>query len=46
MVVLHVYVEENEIDVAGPALACSGVRSNGPSLPLDSAVAEGVVVNH
>jgi hypothetical protein len=46
MDVLHVHVEENGTDVAGPALACSGVRSDEPSLPLDLAVAEVVVVNH
>jgi hypothetical protein len=43
---LHVHVEENGTDVAGPALACSGVQSEGPSLPLDLVVAEVVVVNH
>jgi hypothetical protein len=46
MDVLHVNVEENGTDVVGPALACSGVRSDGPSLSLDLAVAEVVVVNH
>jgi hypothetical protein len=46
MVVLHIHIEENGTDVAGPTLACSGVRSDGPSLPLDLAVAEVVVVNH
>jgi hypothetical protein len=33
-------------DVAGPVLACLGVQSDGPSLPLDLVVAEVVVVNH
>jgi hypothetical protein len=46
MDVLHVHVEENRTDVAEPALACPGVRSNEPSRPLDLAVAEAVVVNH
>jgi hypothetical protein len=46
MDVLHVHVEETGTDVAGPALACPGVRSNGPSLPLDLAMVEGFVVNH
>jgi hypothetical protein len=46
MNVLHVNVEENGTDVAGPALACPGVRSDEPSLLLDLAVAEVVVVNH
>jgi hypothetical protein len=46
MDVLHVHVEENGTDVAGLALACPGVRSNEPSLPLDLVVAEVVVVNH
>jgi hypothetical protein len=46
MDVLHVHVEENRTDVAGPALAYPGVRSDGPSLLLDLAVAEVVVVNH
>jgi hypothetical protein len=43
---LHVHVEENGTDVVGPALACPGVRSDEPSLPLDLAVAEVVVVTH
>jgi hypothetical protein len=43
---LHVHVEENGTDAAGPALACPRVRSDGPSLPLDLVVAEVVVVNH
>jgi hypothetical protein len=30
----HVHVEEDGTDVAGPALACPRVRSDGPSLPL------------
>jgi hypothetical protein len=42
---LHVHVEENRTDVAGHALACPGVPSDEPSLPLDLAVAEVVVVN-
>jgi hypothetical protein len=46
MDILHVHVEENGTDVAGPALACSEVRSDGPSLPLDLVVVERVVVNH
>jgi hypothetical protein len=46
MDVLHVHIEENGTDVARPALAYPGVRSDGPSLLLDLAVAEGVVVNH
>jgi hypothetical protein len=46
MDVLHIHVEENGTDVAGPALACLGVRSDEPSLPPDLAVAEVVVVNH
>jgi hypothetical protein len=46
MDVLHIHVEEDGTNVAGPALACPGVRSDGPSLPLDLAVAEVVVVNH
>jgi hypothetical protein len=46
MDVLHIRVEENGTDVAEPALACPGVRFDGPSLPLDLVVAEGVVVNH
>jgi hypothetical protein len=46
MIILHVHVEENGTDVAGPVLACSEVRSDGPSLPLDLAVAEVGVVNH
>jgi hypothetical protein len=46
MDVPHVHVEEDGTDVAEPALACSGVRSDGPSLSLDLAVAEVVVVNH
>jgi hypothetical protein len=46
MIVLHIHVEENGTDVAGPALACSEVRSDGPSLLLNLAVAEVVVVNH
>jgi hypothetical protein len=43
---LHVHIEENGTDVARPALACSKVRSIGPSLPLDLVVAGVVVVNH
>jgi hypothetical protein len=43
---LHVHVEENGTDVAGPTLACPAVQSNEPSLSLDLAVAEVVVVNH
>jgi hypothetical protein len=43
---LHIHVEENGTDVAGPALAYPEVRSDEPSLPLNLAVAEGVVVNH
>jgi hypothetical protein len=46
MDVLHIHVEENGTDFARPALACLGVWSDGPSLPLDWAVAEVVVVNH
>jgi hypothetical protein len=46
MDVLHVHVEENGTDVAGLALACPGVQSDGPSLPLDLAVVGVVVVNH
>jgi hypothetical protein len=46
MDVLLIHVEEDGTDVARPTLACPGVRSNGPSLPLDLAVAEVVVVNH
>jgi hypothetical protein len=46
MDVLHVHVEENGTDVAGPALACPGVRFDGPSLSLDLAMAEVVVMNH
>jgi hypothetical protein len=46
MDVLHVHVEEDGTDVAGPALACPRVRSDGPSRPLDLVVAEVVVVNH
>jgi hypothetical protein len=46
MDVLHIHVEENGTDVAGPALAYSEVWSDGPSLLLDFAVVEGVVVNH
>jgi hypothetical protein len=36
----------NGTDVAGLALACPGVRSDGPSLPLDLAVVEVGVVIH
>jgi hypothetical protein len=43
---LHVHVEEDGTDVAGPALAYPIVRSDGPLLPLDLVVAEVVVVNH
>jgi hypothetical protein len=46
MKVLHIHVEENGTNVAGPALAYPGVRSDEPSLPLDLAVTEVVVVNH
>jgi hypothetical protein len=43
---LHVHTEEDGTDVARPALAYPGVRSDGSSLPLDLAVVEVVVVNH
>jgi hypothetical protein len=46
MDVLHVHVEEDRTDVAGPALAYPRVRSDRPLLLLDLAVAEVVVVNH
>jgi hypothetical protein len=46
MIVLHVHVGENGTDVARPVLAYPRVWSDGPSLPLDLAVAEVVVVNH
>jgi hypothetical protein len=46
MDVLHVHVEEDGTDVAGPTLAYPRVRFDGPLLPLDLAVAEVVVMNH